>query len=76
MKTYEGVEVYLHAFLTSQLDGDKWSASLPGRFILMERAPARYPFVGGWLGPRITVWARWGREKISFLPLPEIVPVA
>jgi hypothetical protein len=32
MKTYWGVEVQLHAFLTSALDGGEWSASRPGRF--------------------------------------------
>jgi hypothetical protein len=30
MKTYWGVEVYHHAFLTLILDGDKWLASSPG----------------------------------------------
>jgi hypothetical protein len=28
---YEEVEVWLHAFLTSAVDGDQWSASSPGR---------------------------------------------
>jgi hypothetical protein len=32
MKAYWGVEVYLHAFLTSTLVGGEWSASRPGRF--------------------------------------------
>jgi hypothetical protein len=32
MKTYEGVDVYLHSFLTSALGGGEWSASRPGRF--------------------------------------------
>jgi hypothetical protein len=32
MKTYWGVEIQLHAFLTSALDGGEWSASHPGRF--------------------------------------------
>jgi hypothetical protein len=30
MKEYEVVE-YFHSFLTLALDGDKWSASSPGR---------------------------------------------
>jgi hypothetical protein len=38
MKTYGGVDVYIHIFFTSSLVGtstlvgDEWSASRPGRF--------------------------------------------
>jgi len=32
MKTYKGVEVEFHAFLTLALDGGAYSASLSGRF--------------------------------------------
>jgi hypothetical protein len=39
MKTYWGVEVYLHAFLISALDGGEWSASHSGRLTPRERAP-------------------------------------
>jgi hypothetical protein len=39
MKTYWGVEAYLHAFLTQALDGSEWSASSPGSFTPRERAP-------------------------------------
>jgi hypothetical protein len=38
MKTYWGVEVQLHAFLISALDGGEWSASRTGRFDPWERA--------------------------------------
>jgi hypothetical protein len=34
-----GVAVYFHAFLSSALDGDKWSASYPSCFSRGERAP-------------------------------------
>jgi hypothetical protein len=34
-----GMEVYPHAFLTSSLDGGKWSASRSGRFTLEVIAP-------------------------------------
>jgi hypothetical protein len=50
MKMYVGVKVYLHAFLTSALDGNEWSASHPGPFTLRERAPGTY-WIGGWMGP-------------------------
>jgi hypothetical protein len=51
MKTYWGVEVLLHAFLTEALDGGEWSASRPGRFNPRERAPGTH-WRGGWMGPR------------------------
>jgi hypothetical protein len=51
MKRYWGVEVQLHAFLTSELDGGEWSASRPGRFTPRERAPGTH-WIGGWVGPR------------------------
>jgi hypothetical protein len=51
MKTYWGVEVKLHAFLTSALDGGEWSASLPDRFTPRERTPGTN-WIGGWVGPR------------------------
>jgi hypothetical protein len=37
MNTYWGVELQLHAFVTSVLDGGEWSASRPG-----ERAPGTH----------------------------------
>jgi hypothetical protein len=39
MKLYWVVEVQLHAFLTSALDGDEWSASHAGRFTSRETIP-------------------------------------
>ena len=47
MKAYAclGVEVYLHSYLISVLDGDEWSASRPSRFIYRKRAPFTH-----WMG--------------------------
>jgi hypothetical protein len=45
------VEVYLHSFLTSALDGDERSASRPGRFTPQGKAPGTH-WIGGWVGPR------------------------
>jgi hypothetical protein len=50
MKTYCGVEVYLHA-LASALDGGEWSVPRPGRFTHSERMPGTH-LIGGWMGPR------------------------
>jgi hypothetical protein len=33
LKTYEGVDVKIHVFSTSELDGNDWSASLAGLLI-------------------------------------------
>jgi hypothetical protein len=38
MKANEGVNVYIHVFLTSALAGGEWSASRAGRFTPGERA--------------------------------------
>jgi hypothetical protein len=51
MKAYWGVEVYIHEFLTSALDGGEWSGSRPGRFTPRERAPGTH-WIGGWVGRR------------------------
>jgi hypothetical protein len=51
MKTYWGVEVKRHEFLTSALKGDEWSALHPGRLIAWEIAPGTHE-IRGWMGPR------------------------
>jgi hypothetical protein len=61
MKSYGGVEMQLHAFLTLVLDGGEWSASRPGRFTRRERASDTH-WIGGWGGPR-RLSGRGGEEK-------------
>jgi len=56
-----GVEVYVHAFLTLSVDGDKWSAARPGHFTLREELTKRIEQEAGW-APE-PVWTRWRREK-------------
>jgi hypothetical protein len=51
MKTYGGVDVYIHFFLTSGLVRGELSASRPCRFTPGERAPDTH-CIGGWVGPR------------------------
>jgi hypothetical protein len=54
MKTYGGVEVLLHAFLTSALDADELTASCPGHFTHKERAPTIH-WKGSWVGSRASL---------------------
>jgi hypothetical protein len=46
MKTYGGVDVQIHIFLTSALVGGERSASRPCRFTSSTH------FIGGWVDPR------------------------
>jgi hypothetical protein len=39
MKSYGGVDVQIHVFLTSALVGGEWSASRPDRCTLGEESP-------------------------------------
>jgi hypothetical protein len=66
MKTYWGVEVQLHAFLTSALDGGEWSVSRP-----QGKSPW-YPLDRRLGGPQGRS-GRGGEEKNSQLP-PGIEP--
>jgi hypothetical protein len=65
------------SFLSSALDGGKWSASRPGRFTPRERAPGTH-WIGAWVGPtagldfvekRKMLHCRepnWGRQARSY----------
>jgi len=45
-----GVEVYLHAFLTSALDRSEWSPSGTSCFTPWENVPSTH-WLGGWMDP-------------------------
>jgi hypothetical protein len=51
MKTYEGVEVQLHTFLTLTLDGGEWLALRPSHFNPGEEAPGTHR-IRGLVDPR------------------------
>jgi len=61
-----GVEVWLHAFLTSALGGE-WSASRPGRLTPGERAPNPH-LTRNWAGSRGGLDEAAKREKSLLLP--------
>jgi hypothetical protein len=61
MKAYWGVEVQLHAFLTSAVDGGEWSASRSGHFTPKERGRGTHS-IGGWVGPRAVLDAMVKRK--------------
>jgi hypothetical protein len=65
MKTYGGVGVLIHAFLTTALVGGERSVSRPDRFTPGDRAPGTR-WIGGWVGPRISLE---DMEKRKFLNL-------
>jgi hypothetical protein len=51
MKTYGGVAVQIHIFLTLALAESEWLASRTGRFTPEEKAHVNHR-IGGWVGPR------------------------
>jgi hypothetical protein len=66
MKTYRGVDVQIHVFLTWTLAVGEWSASRPCRFTPEERNPDAH-WIGGWMGPRAGLDCM---QKRKFLTLP------
>jgi hypothetical protein len=67
VKTYDGVLIQLHAFLTLVLDGSEWLASGP------DRSTPDTHYKGGWVGPRNGL-NPMTKRKIPYLSLPGIVP--
>jgi hypothetical protein len=71
MRTYGGVDVYIHIFLTSALVGGEWSASRLCRFTPGKEPPV--PIVQEVGGPQSRS-GRYGEVKILTLPGLEIPP--
>jgi hypothetical protein len=68
MKAYGGVDVYNRFFLTSAIAGVQWSASRPGRFTPLERAPGTR-WIGGWVDPRASLDNVENRKFLTLLGL-------
>jgi len=66
------MEISLHAFLASALDGDELSASCLGHFI-RGKSP-RYPLDKRLGGPQSRSWCGGEEKKIPLLTLPETEP--
>jgi hypothetical protein len=66
IKTYGGLDIYIHIFLTTALAGGEWPASHPGRFTPGERAHGTH-WIGGWVALRAGLD---DVEKRKFLTLP------
>jgi hypothetical protein len=64
---YGGMELQLHSFLISAIDGGEWLVSRSGRFISGETAVGTH-WIGGWVGPRAGLEAVVKR-RIPFLVL-------
>jgi hypothetical protein len=64
-----GVEVYLHIFSISAVDGGELSASRLGCFCPRERAPGTH-WIGGWVDQMIGLVYK----KPQFNPLPQQLP--
>jgi hypothetical protein len=59
-----GLKALFHAFLTSELDGNEWSASRSGRFTLGERVSICHS-IGGCMSLRIGMDALKERKSFS-----------
>jgi hypothetical protein len=69
MKTYGGVNVQFHAFLTSALDVGEWPSSRPGHFTPEERVPGTHWTGGNAVAKRkIPSPCRQRVSKIIFVP--------
>jgi len=71
MRTYRGIKVQFHAFLTSALDGDEWLASRTGHFTPGERVPGTL-WIGACVGPRAGLHEATKRSNVPSLLLPGV----
>jgi hypothetical protein len=58
---YRGVDMYLHAFLSSAFDGSEWSASVPAA-LPSGKTESRYSFNRRMNGPQ-TKYGSYGKQK-------------
>jgi hypothetical protein len=73
IKKYWGVEVQIHTFLTSALDGGEWPASCPGYFIAGARA-TQYSLEGRLGEPNAGLDMVAKRNKSHYCPCWEMNP--
>jgi hypothetical protein len=73
MKSYGGVDVKSHVFLTPALAGGEWSASRSGCFTPGETIPSTH-WIGGWVDPRAGL-DDFQKRKFLTLPVLKLRPV-
>jgi hypothetical protein len=73
-KRIGGVDLKLHAFLTSALYGGEWSASRHSRFACGEGVPGTH-WIGGWVGPVASLDTLTKRKIIVITPAGNWTPI-
>jgi hypothetical protein len=58
MRKYWGVELWIHTFINSELDGHEWSASHHGSFIPMS-PPVPTGYEDGWIPGPVNAVVKW-----------------
>jgi hypothetical protein len=74
MKSYGGVDVQIHVFLTSAIVEGEWSASRPCRFTPGEKASTRYSFGRRVGGPQRRSGRRWDKKNLAFTATRNLAP--
>jgi hypothetical protein len=73
MNTFEGMEEYLHAFLTRALNIGEWSALCPDCFTLRKTAPDAHWIGAVWVHTRSGQWLLYVPPAFTFILATECI---